>query len=85
MASTSVHLPKDLLTRLDRVAKRAGTSRNGLIVRACRTLVDGEAGEWPPGFFSNDHLSAAELRELRTADDEMSSAIRRARKNRRAP
>jgi predicted transcriptional regulator len=85
VASTSVHLPPDVVEGLDRLAAESGTSRNRLVVEACRRLIREEAGQWPEGFFSNEHLSATELRELEEAGAEMLEAIRRARRSRRKP
>lgn len=71
MASTSVHLPKGLLEKLDEIAKQRGTSRNRLIVDACRGLVEQDRGEWPDGFFADERLSPADLEELRAGASEV--------------
>lgn len=82
MASTSVHIEAALLARLDQLAAEQRTSRNRLIVKACERLLEEDLGEWPPGFFSNAHLSDEELRELRDDAPEMLRAIDTARRSR---
>ena len=83
MPSTSVHLPQDLVATLDALAARRRVSRNRLILEACEHLVRQDAGEWPEGFFANDDLSAADLRELRAAGRALEAATRRQPRNRR--
>ncbi|MBI4572013.1 MAG: CopG family transcriptional regulator [candidate division NC10 bacterium] len=83
MPSTSVHLPQDLVATLDALAARRRVSRNRLILEACERLVHQDAGEWPEGFFANDDLPAADLRELRAAGRALEAAARRLRRNRR--
>jgi len=83
MPSTSVHLPQDLVATLDVLAARRRVSRNRLILEACERLVQQDAGEWPEGFFTNDDLSAPDLRELRAAGRALEAAARRLRRNRR--
>ncbi len=83
MPSTSVHLPQDLVATLDALAARRRVSRNRLILEACERLVQQDAGEWPEGFFANDDLSAADLRELRAAGRTLEAVARRMRRNRR--
>lgn len=82
MANTTVHMADDLLTELDALAEQRGTSRSRLIVEACRLLVERDRGDWPAGFFSNDHLSREELDELRADATGMLEAIRAARQSR---
>jgi hypothetical protein len=79
MASTSVHLPQDIVNRLDRLAQRLKTSRNSLIVQACTMLLEQDAGDWPEGFFDNDHLSASEVRELHEGAAKMRQSVETAR------
>ena len=83
MPSTSVHLPRNLVASLDALAARRRVSRNRLILEACERLVQQDAGEWPQGFFTNDDLSAADLRELRAAGRALEATTRRLRRNRR--
>ena len=47
--ATTVHLPEELLARVDRRARELGVSRNRFIVRALEKVVD-EPTEWSPGF-----------------------------------
>ena len=72
----------ELLEELDAIAKKRGTSRNRLIVEACEQLLEGDLGEWPAGFFSNDHLDREELGELWEDATEMTEAILAARRSR---
>lgn len=81
--SSSVHLPHDLVATLDALATRRRASRNRLILEACERLIQQDAGEWPAGFFANEDLSAADLRELRAAGRALEAATRRLRRNRR--
>ena len=82
MPNTSVHLPQALLSGLDRIAAERGTSRNRLIVESCRRVVE-ERSCWPAELFSNDHLSDAELQELR--EENFLEAIENARQSRTRP
>ncbi len=81
MPNTSVHLPQSLLDGLDRIAAERGMSRNRLIVESCRRAVE-ERACWPAGLFSNDHLSDAELEELRQGEREFLEAVAAARRSR---
>jgi len=83
MATTSVHIPENLLEALDQVARERGMSRNRLILEACRRALS-QRREWPPAFFDTDHLSADELAELREATD-FTNVILASRRNRPAP
>lgn len=82
MGSTSVHFPQSLIEELDRSAAERGVSRNRLIVEACRQVVSARH-RWPAGFFSNARFNAEELDELLRGAEEFSTAIVRARRNRR--
>ena len=84
MPNTSVHLPQTLLASLDRIAVERGTSRNRLIVESCQRVVE-ERSRWPPELFSNDHLSDAELRELREGEEDFLDTIENARQSRTRP
>ncbi len=83
MASTSVHFPKGLLEELDQLATERGVSRNRLIVESCRLAV-GSFGQWPEGFFSNDHLDDEDLAELSTSCGEFAKMIASSRRSRHA-
>ncbi len=84
MPSTSVHVPEDLLRRLDRVAKRRRVSRNRLIVDACRAVAGEGRGEWPEGFFAHDRLSSQD-RKLLSATFRRWLGTLAARRSRAAP
>lgn len=84
MASTSVHLPPELVQQLDRLASERGTSRNRIILQACEDLVAQHRGHWPAGFFESS-LSADELDEIRTGGLNMEHEIVAARRNRAVP
>lgn len=85
MANTSVHLPDDLLQRLDAAAARMGVSRNRLVVESCQRFLDAER-EWPAGFFAADRLGADDLALLRDgAEDWESSLVVQRRSGERAP
>jgi len=84
VASTSVHFPADLAEELDRVAEQRGISRNRLIVEACRRVVR-ERDQWPPGYLSNDHLSAEDLAVLERSAREFVDPVMSARRSRKAP
>ncbi len=79
--ATSVHIPKTLLTAVDRRARALKVSRNKLIIQALEREVTAGA-DWPPGFF--EKLGTAEA-ELVTAVDEMSQAIQANRKSKAPP
>ncbi len=84
MPSTSVHFPEALAEELDRVARERGISRNRLIVEACRRVVR-ERDQWPPGYFSNHHLSAEDLALLEGNARDFVDPIISARRSRTAP
>ena len=82
MASTSVYFPSELLEELDRTAKESGTSRNRLIVDSCLAFLKSQRRDWPEGFFSDDHIPADDLRELRDSADEFWEDISASRRSR---
>jgi predicted transcriptional regulator len=77
---TSVHLPKQLLDRVDRRARKLAMSRNRFIIRALERDLAAET-EWSPGFF--ERLSRAEP-DLEAAVDEMLEGVL-AHRTRKAP
>lgn len=83
MASTSVHLPADIVEKLDRLAAEWGTSRNRVILQACEQLLAGERHHWPAGFF--DPVDPDRLALLQSAGREMEAAIYAARRDRPVP
>jgi hypothetical protein len=84
VANTSVHFPEGVLDELDRLAQDRGVSRNRVIVDACREALRARR-QWPAGFFSNTHRTAAELRELQSDAEEFAQALAAGRRSRRAP
>jgi predicted transcriptional regulator len=64
MASTSVPLPRDLVERLDRLAKESGRSRNRVIVEALEAYLRGGREEWPEDFLSDERLNDRDRRYL---------------------
>jgi hypothetical protein len=72
MASTTFHIPNDLLAEIDRAAEILRTSRNRFVLQACREALARQAGEWPAGFFDSlygtedQKLLAEATRELET-------------------
>ncbi len=84
MASTSIHLPSDLLTRLDHLARETGVSRNKLIVKACEAYVDQAREEWPEDFFSDTRIPPRDLRELHDSFQDWLEQISASRRNRAA-
>jgi len=77
--ATTVHLPSDLLSAIDRKARALRVSRNRLIVRALEREVAG-GSEWSPGFF--DRLGEVDAETSEIVDD-MLAAVRRARLSKR--
>jgi Ribbon-helix-helix protein, copG family len=55
----SVHLPADLLLRVDERARRLGLSRSGYIVEALRRDAEPASG-WSPGFLEALRSATAE-------------------------
>jgi hypothetical protein len=84
MPNTSVHFPAGMLDELDRLAAEAGVSRNSVIVESCRHALKARRG-WPEAFFSDDHLTAADRRELKRSLRPFTDALVADRHNRRRP
>ena len=82
MPSTTVHLPDELLSKIDQLVKEKGISRNRFIVQACERAVNDSAGKWPEGFFESK-LSKEDLDLLRDSVSEMETEILRRRRSRR--
>ncbi len=82
MATTSVHLPGDLMERLDRAAREAGVSRNRFIVAACREALAQRRRAWPEGMFDGSHLSPEDEALLRGGADEWMESLLSARRDR---
>ena len=83
MPNTSVHFPVGVLAGLDRVAAEKGISRNRLIVESCRRTV--EEARPPDEFFTDDHLSAADLQLLRGGRRDFDEALDDSRRSRARP
>ena len=82
MATTSIHIPDELLDKLDRLAADRGISRNRLIVDSCRETVERHRDRWPPGYVEGAHLDAEDRRVLADGAREFAEAIERARASR---
>lgn len=82
MATTSVHFPEDLLDRLDRLAAARGTSRNRLIVEACRAELARERAAWPAGYLEGAHVDPDDLRLLAEGASGFIDDLRQARSSR---
>jgi hypothetical protein len=82
MPSTTVHLPDQLLSKIDQIVKEKGISRNRFIIQACERAVNDSAGRWPEGFFESK-LSEEDLHLLRESVSEMEKEILRRRRSRR--
>lgn len=80
---TTVHIPPELLARVDDAAGRQGISRNRFVIKACERAVEEDAGAWPEGFL--DPLPSDQLEVLRDASQEMERAIHANRRNRGGP
>jgi len=82
MPSTTVHIPDQLLSKIDEIVKEKGISRNRFIKQACEQAVNNNAGKWPEGFFEPS-LSKENSSLLREGVSEMEGIIISMRKNRR--
>jgi hypothetical protein len=82
MASTSVHLPNDLLERIDRLARETGRSRNRLIIEACEAFVAQAREHWPEGFFSGGELDPGDVKALQRGLAEWLKGLETSRRNR---
>ena len=82
MPSTTVHIPDELLSKINRVVKEKDISRNRFIIQACEEALNNIAGEWPEGFFDTD-LSEEDFKILSEGVLEMEKAIIDKRKNRK--
>lgn len=82
MGTTTVHIPEELLQRIDAIARRRGVSRNRVVLASLEAEVVRDAGEWPEDFFGV--LPAEEELLLAEATREMEAEIVTHRKNRGA-
>ena len=81
MPTTTVHLPDQLLQRIDAVSRRRGISRNRFVIKACEEALTSDAGQWPEDLFDPD-LSAEERTLLEEASVELEQAVLGSRRNR---
>jgi predicted transcriptional regulator len=82
MASTSVHLPADLVERLDRLARESGKSRNRVILEALEASLAQAREKWPEDFLDADRLGQREVRDLQNSLEDWLSALQSSRRNR---
>ena len=81
MPSTTVHIPDNLLSRIDHIVKEQSISRNRFIIQACEQALNSYAGQWPEDFFSSE-LDEENLKLLEQSVLEMEQNIINRRKNR---
>ena len=79
--ATTIHIPDELLSALDRRAKQLGVSRNRLIVRAVEESLRSRSA-WPPEFL--ERLRNVEAEGAR-AVDEMLDHILKGRRSKGPP
>ena len=82
MPSTTVPIPNRLLSRIDKIVKEKGISRNRFVIEACEQAFDIDAGQWPEGFFE-DEPSKKDLKLLKEGVKEMEQLIIQRRRNRK--
>jgi predicted urease superfamily metal-dependent hydrolase len=82
MPSTTVHIPDELLSEIDKIVRKMGITRNRFVIHACRRAVESAAGQWPKGFF-DQRRDGKEFRLLRDAVEEMESKILSRRSSRK--
>jgi len=84
MASTSVHLPDELIERLDRLARESEKSRNRVILEACEAYLASAREEWPDDFFSSARLARSDVKMLQESLEEWLETLQSSRRNRTA-
>ena len=84
MPSTTIHFPKEILSKIDTAAHRHGVSRNKYFLKACEAALEKEEGEWPEDFFNLD-LDEVDFQLLRESSNEVEKSIYENRLNRGAP
>lgn len=82
MPSTTVHIPDQLLSKIDQVVKEKEISRNRFIINACEQALANNAGQWPKDFFDME-LNGRDLKLLREGVFEMEKAMVGMRRNRK--
>jgi len=83
MPTTTVHLPGELLRKIDAVSRRRGISRNRFVIEACEEALSSDAGQWPEDLFEPE-LSAEDRALLEQASAELEQAVLQGRRNRGA-
>ena len=81
MPSTTVHIPDEMLSKINKLVSQKKISRNRFIIEACETALKKDEGEWPEGFF-NELLDDEDKNLLVKAGLEMESTIMSSRRNR---
>jgi len=84
MASTGVHLPEELIERLDRLARESDRSRNRVILEACEAYLAGARKEWPDDFFSNMRFARSDVKIFQKSLEEWLETLQSSRRNRTA-
>jgi Ribbon-helix-helix protein, copG family len=82
MPSTTVHIPDDLLKKIDRFVANEGISRNKFIIGACKAQLEKGASRWPKAFFISK-LNKSDRELLEQGSREMLNAILSNRKSRK--
>ncbi|MFA7568156.1 MAG: ribbon-helix-helix protein, CopG family [Alkalispirochaeta sp.] len=80
MGSTTVHIPDDLLKRVDTIAQRRGVSRNRVVVASLEAEIGRDGGEWPDEFFTPP--SEDERLKVAEALEELESTVTAGRRSR---
>ena len=81
--ATTVHIPTELLERLDARARELGISRNRYVIQALERAI-AEETEWSPQFLEA-LADAAKDTDSHEAVDEMMRVIRSERRSRKKP
>jgi hypothetical protein len=83
VASTTFHVPDDLLVDIDRAARARGQSRNRFVLQACREALARKGGDWPRDFFAPP-ANPEDERLLAEAGKELETVVLAHRRNRGA-
>lgn len=82
MGSTTVHIPDEILQRVDAIARRRGISRNRVVLASLEAEIARDSGEWPDTFFTAPPADERNL--LAEATGELEALTTTRRKNRGA-
>lgn len=77
--TTTVHLPPELLRRVDERARRLKVSRNQYVRRALERMIEGETA-WSSRFLDTLDEAAADKDGLEAVDEMVRAIARRSRK-----